>query len=528
MTGEPAREADDDVARRVFAALAAQQWDVAVGLVELHWARLIRAAPHVVQAVVFALPPQRRNSRRWRNLSATRQLILRTAPSPASPGPHAGELLLYLAALTEQASNAMELHETSSARAVVRQAVAFHRALTEEQRRAAAPTLPGHLLRWARVIRAVGDGDGAESRNLLEEAYAWSVSTGRARAAIESAGELAADDALLGRTSSARQWVRRATMLHRANVDASGTPPAVEFALALMSADRLAFDRALGHLAQSASVPFYDHGRVTAAFRVLWRSFQAAPDRAALIADLDRSCESPARSHLGQISEVFARVRLDLLDGNRHGAITRLTAVTGDHLGGWTSAARAALHLRLGDIRAAELDASFARERVADSPRSIVELRAIQATLHLRKNQPTLARSTFREAVAMAELHQLPAGLLAIPLTDLRALAETSYRDEQPPLVRLLLSTIPDVEAAGPATAKLTPRELAVLRALDARPDASTADIAARLGVSRNTIKTQLRSIYRKVGTSDRSRAVHIVREAGIVGPSRRTTDDTG
>ena len=113
MTVEPEQRADEDVARRVFAALAEKQWDVAVSLVERHWASLVRDAPHVIQAVVFALPQQQRSSRRWRNLSATRQLALRVAPSAGAPGPHAGELLLYLTALTEQVSKAMEQRDTA-------------------------------------------------------------------------------------------------------------------------------------------------------------------------------------------------------------------------------------------------------------------------------------------------------------------------------------------------------------------------------------------------------------------------------
>lgn len=214
---------------------------------------------------------------------------------------------------------------------------------------------------------------------------------------------------------------------------------------------------------------------------------------------------------------MFARVRLDLLDGYGHRAIARLTAMSGERFGVWISAARAALHLRLGDIRAAELDAAFALERFADSPRSDVELQTIQAALHLRKSQYARARSTFRDAVAMAELHHLPAALLAIPPTDLQALTEVSYPDDSPALLALLLSTVPDGETARPVATRLTARELVVLRALDSHPDASITDIAEQLDVSRNTIKTQLRSIYRKIGTSDRIDALTRVREDGML-----------
>ena len=490
--------------RRIFAALAEGDWDVAVGLVELHWGSLVKTAPHAIHAVVFALPEdERKDSQRWQQLARTRKLMLRTGPATAPPQGNAGELLLHLATLTEQAADALERGDVAPARSAARRAVAFYRAMTEQQRRAAGLTLPRHLLSWARVIRAVDDDQ--DGRNLLEEAYAWSVSSGQLGPAIESASELAADDALLGRSQAAQQWVQRAAILYRANANATGPPPAAQFALAIMSADRLAFKQALAHLAQSASRALL---RPAPGPRIVprpWRSFLPAPNRAELTADLDSACDTPSRTRLGEIVELSARVRVDLLEGHRHRAVTRLAAVDGERFGAWIAAGRAALHLRLGDVRAAELDASFALERVADSPRSDVELQSIQAALQLRKSQFALARSTFRDAVTMADLHRLPAALLVIPLADLRALSEVSYHEDQPALLVRLLATVPDAEPARPVVAKLSARELLVLRALESGSDATIAEIAEHLQVSRNTLKSQLRSIYRKVGASDRN-----------------------
>jgi LuxR family maltose regulon positive regulatory protein len=45
----------------------------------------------------------------------------------------------------------------------------------------------------------------------------------------------------------------------------------------------------------------------------------------------------------------------------------------------------------------------------------------------------------------------------------------------------------------------------------------SLAEIAARLYVSRNTIKAQTIAIYRKLGTSSRSGAVELARAAGLL-----------
>nr|WP_243845342.1 helix-turn-helix transcriptional regulator [Microbacterium halimionae] len=59
---------------------------------------------------------------------------------------------------------------------------------------------------------------------------------------------------------------------------------------------------------------------------------------------------------------------------------------------------------------------------------------------------------------------------------------------------------------AAAARPKLTERELAVVRQL-ARSE-SVAEIAAALVVSPNTVKSQLRSIYRKLGVNSRAHAL--------------------
>ncbi|RMI12867.1 helix-turn-helix domain-containing protein [Cellulomonas triticagri] len=60
----------------------------------------------------------------------------------------------------------------------------------------------------------------------------------------------------------------------------------------------------------------------------------------------------------------------------------------------------------------------------------------------------------------------------------------------------------------------LTPRERVVLAELG--EDVTLDDVARRLWVSRNTVKTQLRSVYRKIGATTRAEAVAWARAAGI------------
>lgn len=63
--------------------------------------------------------------------------------------------------------------------------------------------------------------------------------------------------------------------------------------------------------------------------------------------------------------------------------------------------------------------------------------------------------------------------------------------------------------------AELSPREREVL-ALLATP-MTWAEIAVRLGVSKNTIKTHTGAIYRKLGASSRREAVAAARRLGYI-----------
>ena len=84
-----------------------------------------------------------------------------------------------------------------------------------------------------------------------------------------------------------------------------------------------------------------------------------------------------------------------------------------------------------------------------------------------------------------------------------------------------MLTLVEEQLGGGAATAvpaaggDLTDRELAVLRRLTG--DGSAREIAADLYVSHNTVKTQMRAIYRKLGVATREDAVARARERGLL-----------
>jgi len=79
------------------------------------------------------------------------------------------------------------------------------------------------------------------------------------------------------------------------------------------------------------------------------------------------------------------------------------------------------------------------------------------------------------------------------------------------------MSTLELVRPSAPALnepAPLSRRELVILGHLD--EGVTLAEIASTLFVTRNTVKSQVRSLYRKIGASSRVEAITWAQQAGL------------
>jgi LuxR family maltose regulon positive regulatory protein len=95
-------------------------------------------------------------------------------------------------------------------------------------------------------------------------------------------------------------------------------------------------------------------------------------------------------------------------------------------------------------------------------------------------------------------------------------LRELNRVEQSELLERVLAAKVTSISVdpdSGP-TESLSERELGIIRYLPTR--LSTVEIAAQLYISRNTLKTHLRSIYRKLGVSGRDEAVRRADELGL------------
>jgi LuxR family maltose regulon positive regulatory protein len=134
-----------------------------------------------------------------------------------------------------------------------------------------------------------------------------------------------------------------------------------------------------------------------------------------------------------------------------------------------------------------------------------------------RLGESKLGISATRRAIAMVRSEGMPAILLMFARADLAAIGkqaggvESAYLDG-------FLATFRDredtFEVFAPAVS-LTAREQSVLRCL--KTTSSVAAIAAELSVSPNTVKVQLRGLYRKLGASTRLAALHRAAELGLL-----------
>ncbi|GIG41341.1 LuxR family transcriptional regulator [Cellulomonas phragmiteti] len=157
--------------------------------------------------------------------------------------------------------------------------------------------------------------------------------------------------------------------------------------------------------------------------------------------------------------------------------------------------------------------------RTAAVRRAAVRTQADQALLEaaalVALDRHVDAAAALRRAHALLTVHELRLPLALVP-ADARSTLVGLAREHGPVgLVELVDVSSPAVVPAAEELPTLTPREAVVLRAL-ARTG-SSAQIAADLVVSPHTVKSQLRSLYRKLDASSRAEALAAAGRLGLL-----------
>ncbi len=222
---------------------------------------------------------------------------------------------------------------------------------------------------------------------------------------------------------------------------------------------------------------------------------------------LVREREQPVAQKIGKQMLVSASCLLNLAVGDPANAL-KVAAKSASE----TSRILMQARVRLAQGDAAEVLRLCTSMGAVVLPRTRFQQAVLVLAATLQQNNRTAIGGALRMVAALGEEYGLGMALNLLPAPDLeRILAEARELGIKLGIDPNTVSSIP----GGLGRAVLSARELAVLGELVST--GSAAEIAERQFVSVNTVKSQLRSIYRKLGVSDRAAALEAARVQGLL-----------
>ncbi|MFB2580981.1 LuxR C-terminal-related transcriptional regulator [Herbiconiux sp. P15] len=492
-------------------AIEAQVWDDVIGVVEQHWGELVQHRQDLLVEAINSLPAEvlAGNPR----LSAAKDYVnYLPANSDGRPirfqhtvtAPPTG-LLDVLADLTSRSVSARFQGNTAESVAIVREAHTTIAEVSDEALAAIRPVLPDIRLQWA-ISLELG-GELIDATRAYERSFDEAVTFKNPRIAVEAAGTIALNYALAGNRGAAEQWLARRPELHVEAPDTVQT--AGELARALLAVNDLRFDDARAALEAAPSVTVAPETWAQRLFveSVLARASGQARQQLARVGSTQATQPEKLRSNgLNGWLTAMATAELQLSLGDVASAvrsIARLRAIDLPSVTDPVRVLRAWAALRQGDAREALVLAAPGLSQPSTSPRITVELLAVVAAANLRLDQPEEADRHFAACLDLLVSEGLPIVLLRLT-TEERAALLPRYEEQLPPRVVRELAGLLDVGTA-PSSVQLSERERVVLRHLV--QGHSVPEIATAEHVSPNTVKTQVKAVYRKLGVADRDGA---------------------
>lgn len=380
--------------------------------------------------------------------------------------------------------------------------------ILEHQPDAIAPQLPVLRLQWAITLQLAGSLD--RSTAAFRRAYRGAYASGITFAIQNAAGSSALNWAVRGDNPRALEWLDHE---QRAEPTAGHWGPVVRVsgraATTLLQLDALEFDAA-HHTLELLGVP--GESEELWAFVAYCRAYHAlatgeAYDGLTCIHQLIASHRD--RHTPGSLSRVLlgaAEVDLQLALGNGNLALARTGEGPDDHPLLIVTAARV-------ELMTGHPDAALTRLRhvpwpECGFPRAHLEALLVAAASRLDIEDRNEAVRDWQRACTLAQALGNRRAFTLLPARAAERLREMSGTATPG-------GPVPSVFAERVTRVELSPRETDVLALLC---EGSThAEIAKALFVSTNTVKTQLRSAYRKLGVHSRSEAVGRARELRLL-----------
>lgn len=224
-----------------------------------------------------------------------------------------------------------------------------------------------------------------------------------------------------------------------------------------------------------------------------------------------RSRRSPTSSSMRVL---LALTQADLLLAA--GQPARAARVLEPHASGGSSVQLGLARIALATARPEEALARVEELVWTEAPvhRARAEALLTKAVATAALGQDAAAVRPLELALEIMGAHGLRRPLMMLPRENLLELLGAYGDWRGAPAVRLL-DGVPDVFSRFDVVARLTPREILVIKEL--AHTSQIALIAEALYVSPNTVKSQIRGIYRKLGVSSREDAVIVARDRGLL-----------
>jgi LuxR family maltose regulon positive regulatory protein len=491
-------------------AAAGADWELTAELAATHWLELsARSGAQSLRATLALLPPERRE---------------------ADP-----RIAAVLACLEFEAGETREA-ERHLARAASDVDWPRHLDTLAIARLRAAPDraheLAGALFddsggrdRWGRELRhAIAHRElgvaGLWTASRATDHLGEAVALGRAHdfegLALSALGHLALAQALRAGPAAARELAREALECGRSGT-ADAAPGHLAAGVVALLERRL--DDAEAFLAGARdALSGGENACLAATLELVAAELDAArgdPDSA-----LRRVDALSLREASGPLRALAAALRARVLAeqlGDGAGARAALSRAPRDAATAELAVAAARVHLAGGDPASALPVLERARGAEPLLAVTRVEAAMLQAVALEQLHDPSAADAALEDALLLADAsgHRgvfLAAGRMVEPLLRRRIRHGTACRGL---VCELLHATQPPVRASAPLLQALSVREQMILRYLPT--PLSNREIASELFVTTNTVKTHLRSIYRKLGVAGRREAVERARALRLV-----------
>ncbi len=373
-------------------------------------------------------------------------------------------------------------------------------------------------------------GNIGAARRQLEFAYGLAAEHLTRAEQIECLGGLALVEYFQANPDAGSAYARAARDL-AAGTDllASGYGAAALLAEILFALDRGALDAAAEIESEVLAVAHRADAGPFAFVAAALRRFHLGL-RAEALDFLDRARQafrswSPRGFGLSGVELLRARILISLDQGDEAWAILRDLDPFEHHI---LCPARLVALLRLGhgDLRGAT-EALRDCDALGDdhSPRTMVDVRVLRAAIELARGEFARSDVLFDRALAAVARTGARGALRMVPPGTLARLAERALGRAHSEEVGALLREVADsAEGAGGAIEALSQRELLVLAEVE--KGSTVAGIAAALYISPNTVKTHLRSLYRKLGVATRADAIRKAKSLGLGRPVTRDSPE--